>query len=141
MDAPQIEYTTTEDGVAIAYWSLGEGPALVHAQNFVLSHIELEWRCPELRAWYERLAQHYRVVRFCWRGTGLSGDAPISTLAEPVADLAAVIHAVGSESVTLLGIHGSGPAVIAFAAQQSEPLKRLVLFNAVTNFVESPSGG
>jgi hypothetical protein len=30
MDAPPIQYARTEDGVNIAYWTLGEEPFLVH---------------------------------------------------------------------------------------------------------------
>ena len=57
----------TEDGVNIAYWTLGDGPPLLHLINHVFSHVELEWQVPALRQWYERLAAHFQVVRFDFR--------------------------------------------------------------------------
>ncbi len=50
MDAPPIQYARTEDGVNIAYWTLGKGPVLVHGMMAAGSHLELEWRVPSLLA-------------------------------------------------------------------------------------------
>ena len=68
---PRIQYAQTADGVSIAFWTLGEGMALVH-MPFLFSHIQLEWQMPETRRWYERLSQNRKLVRYDGRGTGLS---------------------------------------------------------------------
>jgi hypothetical protein len=52
---PRIQYAKASDGVNIAYWALGEGPALVHLM-FFFSHVRLEWEEPQVRDWYERHA-------------------------------------------------------------------------------------
>jgi len=38
-----IRFTSTDDGVDIAFWEIGEGKPLLIIQNFGLSHAELEW--------------------------------------------------------------------------------------------------
>ncbi len=58
---PRIQYAKTEDGVSIAYWTIGEGTPLVHMPP-AFTHIQLEWQFPELRHWYER-----RAARFVFR--------------------------------------------------------------------------
>ena len=40
MDAPPIQYARTEDGVNIAYWTLGEGPPVLMFSLPTLSHLE-----------------------------------------------------------------------------------------------------
>lgn len=106
MDAPPIQYCRTDDGVSIAYWTLGEGPAVIPMDSIGMSHVALEWDVPAMRRFYERLAQSFRVVRCDPRGTGLSDDGEIS-LDAYAADLAAVIDAIGDGPVALLP---GGPA-------------------------------
>ncbi len=78
MDYPHrnILFTTTEDGVDIAFWEIGEGKPVVIIQNFGLSHAELEWTTPSLASFYTEMAERYRVIRFDPRGIGTSGDRP-----------------------------------------------------------------
>ena len=42
MDAPQIQYAKTKDGVDIAYYVVGEGPPFVSVSGIPFSHIQLE---------------------------------------------------------------------------------------------------
>ena len=46
MDAPPIQYCRTDDGVNIAFWTLGEGPPLVQIQNPFVSKLDQEWEVP-----------------------------------------------------------------------------------------------
>ena len=50
---PRIQYAKTSDGVSIAYWTLGEGHALVVTPDMHFRH--LQWRCrryaPGMSAW------------------------------------------------------------------------------------------
>jgi hypothetical protein len=39
MEAPRIQYAKTSDGVNIAFWTLGEGPAVVLAPLPLGSHV------------------------------------------------------------------------------------------------------
>ncbi len=48
---PRTAYTTTSDGLSIAYWSLGDGFPLVQMPAFPLCHVHLEWQIPQSRRW------------------------------------------------------------------------------------------
>jgi pimeloyl-ACP methyl ester carboxylesterase/DNA-binding CsgD family transcriptional regulator len=69
------------------------------------------------------------VLRYDERGCGLS-DRTVEdvSLEARVADLEAVIDAVGFERVALLGMSQGGPLAVAFAARYPERVSRLVLF-------------
>lgn len=126
---PQVRYARTADGVGIAYWTIGEGPPLVQMPLVPFSHIEMEWRMPEIRRWYERLARGATVVRYDGRGNGLSQrDVPDLSLEAHLRDLEAVIGALGPGPVTLLGIFHSGPAAIAYAARNPDRVSHLLLW-------------
>ena len=70
MTTPEIQFTSTADGVSIAYATTGEGNPLVMTPGWV-SHLELIWT-RKLGAFNERLAQSHRLIQFDGRGTGLS---------------------------------------------------------------------
>ena len=88
---PEIRYTTTADGVSVAYWALGEGEAFLLLPPIGYSHLQLEWRDIGLRSWYERLAATHQTVRFDPRGFGLSdretSDFSLDTLARDIEQL------------------------------------------------------
>ena len=67
----QLGFTTAPDGVSICYATVGDGPPLVKAPNW-LSHLEYDWRSPVWRHWWEELARDHRLIRFDQRGIGLS---------------------------------------------------------------------
>lgn len=67
---PEILYARARDGAGIAYWAIGDGPPFVEMPPIPYSHVEQEWRIPEIRAWYERLAQTVRLIRYDGRRTG-----------------------------------------------------------------------
>jgi class 3 adenylate cyclase len=126
---PQIQYAKTEDGVNIAYWTLGEGPPFVHMASFPLSHVRSEWQDPDRRRWYERLAERRMIVRFDHRGTGLSGgDASMFSLDALTVDLEAVVDDRGLERFALLGYMNSGPVAVRYAVHHSERLSHLLLW-------------
>ena len=106
MDAPLIQYCRTDDGVDIAYWSLGEGPAVILINPIVLSHIALEWEVPSMRQYYLHVAETFRVVRYGPRCGALSGEGDL-THDGNAADLVAVADAIGEDKVALLpATHG-----------------------------------
>ena len=69
---PRIRYTKTSDGVSIAFWTLGEGPALFVSSPFVFCHAGLEGRIPLLEALYRRFAANRMVIRWDVRNYGKS---------------------------------------------------------------------
>src|SRR3990172_1074799 len=126
---PRIQYVQTTDGVSIAYWVLGEGPPLVHL-TLVVGHIQMEWQLPECRRWYERLAESRKLIRFDFRGGGLSdrnvGDFSLEGL---LLDLEAVADRLGLETFALFGPAHFGPVAIAYAARHPERVSHLLLWS------------
>ncbi|NIP97661.1 MAG: transcriptional regulator, partial [Akkermansiaceae bacterium] len=62
---------TTPDGVRIAYATVGDGPPLVKAANW-LSHLEYDRRSPVWRHWLRELSRDHQLIRYDERGCGLS---------------------------------------------------------------------
>ena len=74
---PQIQYAKTDDGVSIAYWTLGSGGTpLLMTPPCNWSHISLELQIPELLDWYERLAARRMFVRL-YAGVSVPADRGI----------------------------------------------------------------
>jgi pimeloyl-ACP methyl ester carboxylesterase/DNA-binding CsgD family transcriptional regulator len=126
----QIGFCTTADGVRIAYASVGRGPVIVKAPNW-LTHLEFEWQSPVWRHWWQELARDYRVIRFDQRGSGLS-DRQVDDISFGawVSDLEAVVEAAGVDKFALLGISQGGPVAVEYAVRHPERLTRLVLYGA-----------
>jgi class 3 adenylate cyclase/pimeloyl-ACP methyl ester carboxylesterase len=128
---PRIQYATTSDGVSVAFWTLGEGKPQVHVQCPPFSHIQLEWQWPEVRRFYERLAQTGKLVRYDGRGSGLSDrDVSDFTLERQILDLEAVVDRLGLARFALLGFIDGGPVTIMYAARHPERVSHLLLWGA-----------
>jgi class 3 adenylate cyclase len=127
---PRIQYAQTADGVSIAFWTLGEGPAFVHMPA-PFTHVQMEWQFPEMRRWYERLAEKRKVVRYDTRGCGLSkrelSEAPPEFF---LLDLDAVVDRAGLEHFALWGYEHTGPVAIAYAARYPERVSHLLLWHS-----------
>src|SRR5581483_10384756 len=112
MPSPVTRYTGGEP--RIAYQLTGTGPALAVTPGWV-SHLDLDAGTPEVRAFYERLAQGRLLVRYDKRGAGLSDrvvGAEGFTLDCQVRDLERVLAAAGVRRTALLGWSQSGPIAI-----------------------------
>jgi serine/threonine protein kinase len=126
----EIHFCTAGDGVTIAYATVGEGPPLVKAGNW-LTHLEFDWHSPMWRHWWEDLAEHYSFVRYDQRGCGLSDwDVEDMSFEAWVSDLEAVVDAAGLDRFALLGISAGGPMAIAYAVRHPERVTHLVLHGA-----------
>ena len=125
MNAPPIQYCRTDDGVNIAYWTLGEGPTVVIVEDPGGSHVALEWDIPAYRRFYLRLAEQFRVVRYNPRCSGLSECVEDITLAAYVRDLAALAEALGPDPVGLLSVGFGSNFTNAFAAENPSSVSAL----------------
>ena len=90
-------------GLSIAYQVVGDGEDdLLYVPGWV-SNLVYGWQIPQFRAFYERLAESFRLILFDKRGTGLSdlgGQFP--ALETRMDDVRAVLDAVGSSRAVLL---------------------------------------
>lgn len=127
---PRIQYATADDGVRIAYWTLGEGGTpLLLLPPLAFSNISLEWDMPEWRGWYERLARRRMIVRFDWRNNGMSerGVQHIS-LDAFVSDIDAVVDALSVGRLNLMACFPPTALAISWAAAHLDSIGRLVLW-------------
>jgi class 3 adenylate cyclase len=124
--------------VSIAYQVVGAGDTdLVYVPDYV-SNLVYGWESPHWRAFYERLAQSFRLILFDKRGTGLSdlgGHFP--ALETRMDDVRAVLDAVGSSSTVLLGSHDGCSMAAMYAATYPERTRALVLFHPVAHDPEA----
>jgi pimeloyl-ACP methyl ester carboxylesterase/DNA-binding winged helix-turn-helix (wHTH) protein len=123
-----VQFCTAVDGVRIAYATVGTGPTLVRASNFV-NHLEYDWESPVWGPFLRAVAADHRLVRYDGRGCGLSDREPGSiSLDAFVDDLAAVIDAARIERCALLGQYSGCPTAIAYAARHPDRVSHLVLY-------------
>jgi len=102
-----VRFVRTSDGAHLAVASIGSGPPLVKAANW-LNHLEYDWRSPVWSPTLMRLATNYRLVRYDGRGLGLSDwDVADLSFEANVRDLETVVDAVGLERFPLLHLRRS----------------------------------
>nr|MDJ0957963.1 alpha/beta fold hydrolase [Arenicellales bacterium] len=128
LDEQQIQFCTSSDGVGIAYATVGEGPPLVKAANW-LNHLEFDWQSPIWQHMFLELSNGYQLVRYDERGNGLS-DWEVDDISFDafVRDLEAVVDAAELDRFALLGISQGCPVGIAYAVQHPERVSKLVLY-------------
>jgi serine/threonine protein kinase/pimeloyl-ACP methyl ester carboxylesterase len=122
-----IRFCTSSDGVRIAYATVGSGPPLVKAANW-LSHLEFDSKSPVWRHWIRELSRFHTLIRYDERGCGLSDWAAEEYSLEAwVRDLEAVVDSLELERFPLLGISQGGPIAIAYAIRHPERVSHLIL--------------
>ena len=128
MAAPEIQYARTQDGVSIPCWTLGNGPALMMLDVRNDGDIDWEWDTPEIRAWYERLAQERMLVGYsmrpCSSAEEVSAAYQFPTL---LSDLGAVADHLGLDRFALYAIWNSGPVAMRYAALHPHRVSHLIL--------------
>jgi class 3 adenylate cyclase/pimeloyl-ACP methyl ester carboxylesterase len=126
----EIRFCTTQDGVRLAYATLGEGPPLVKAPNW-LSHLEYDFRSPVWRHWLEELSRDHTFIRYDTRANGLSDwDVEDQSFEAWVRDLEAVVDAVGLDRFPLLGVSQGGPVAIEYSVRHPERVSQLILYGS-----------
>jgi pimeloyl-ACP methyl ester carboxylesterase len=136
MGQPETRYARAGE-VDIAYQVVGDGPVdLVWAYGLA-SNIEVFWEEPSLAAFLRRLSEFTRPILFDRRGCGLSdrhGTTATPTLEERMDDVLAVLDAVGSQQVSILGISEGGSLAALFAATHPERTARIILYGTLTHY-------
>jgi DNA-binding CsgD family transcriptional regulator/pimeloyl-ACP methyl ester carboxylesterase len=149
---PPIRYARTADGLRIAFYTVGQGPACVVLFAYHVSHLELNWQVTLHRRGIEFLAQHFTVVVLDLRGAGLS-ERRIDGLSLECfnRDIEAVLAALRLDRVAMVAMGPSAPIALKFAkaaadrvtsivfiqAGESEANKRLLSLRAVNPEVEA----
>lgn len=129
----KIKFCTTNDLVRLAYATVGEGPPLVKAANW-LSHLELDWDAPIWSPLFRELAQDHHFIRYDERGNGLSDwDVQDISFDAFVEDLEVIVDSLNLEKFPLLGISQGAAVSIEYAVRHPERVSHLILFGAYSH--------
>ncbi|MEX0801093.1 MAG: adenylate/guanylate cyclase domain-containing protein [Dehalococcoidia bacterium] len=126
---PEIRYTTTADGVSIAYYTMGEGHPLL-VTSAVWSHLRLQLAFREFHRSRsgEGLGRGLQVVRYDARGTGLSDrDTLDFSMVARLRDLEAVVERLDLRRFAIFGSTHGAPAAVAYAAGHPERVSHVIL--------------
>ena len=122
-----IGFCKASDGVSIAYATVGNGPPLVKAANW-LNHLDLDWDSPIWGDTFRRCASHHTFIRYDERGNGLS-DWDVEEISQRkfVEDLETVVDHLNIEKFPLLGISQGCAVSIEYAVRHPERVSALIL--------------
>ncbi len=124
----RIGFCQVPDGTRIAYATIGSGPPMLKAANW-LTHLEFDWHSPVWGKTFGYIARHRTFIRYDERGSGLS-DWSVNDLSLDafVEDLEAVADGLGLERFPLLGISQGCAVSIEYAVRHPERVSGLILF-------------
>lgn len=107
---------------------IGSGPPLVRVLGW-FTHLEMEWQWPEVRLFWESLAEHFTVIRYDGRGIGLS-ETWEGEFTEEVRllDLDAVMTAINVESASLLALSEGGWTAAMYANWKPASVGHLIFY-------------
>jgi DNA-binding CsgD family transcriptional regulator/pimeloyl-ACP methyl ester carboxylesterase len=133
---PALSYAQTADGVSIAYFTMGRGPAVVFASNVWGDANMYAAPHPHTRYMTDRLVDlGWQVVRYDLRGMGSSQRDVTDLSLEPrVLDIDAVARELGLTRFAVAGVDSAVPVALAYAAANPE---RVIGVAALNGF---PSG-
>jgi pimeloyl-ACP methyl ester carboxylesterase len=125
---PQVQYLTTDDGVNIAYASVGEGSPILSISTPNGSHVERSWAL--LPYFYNPLAEAFRVIRFDHRGTSLSDrDAIDFSMETMIRDIEAVVDRTKPGVFSVVAFLDAVPIAVTYAAAHPDQVTHLVLID------------
>jgi pimeloyl-ACP methyl ester carboxylesterase/DNA-binding CsgD family transcriptional regulator len=134
LSTQQIRFCTSRDGTRIAYATCGAGPPLIWVTHFI-HHLQFDWDSPIWRPWISLLAKRHTLIRFDFRGFGLSDRNNIVFKFEKlVEDFEAVVKSSGVERFALFAMSGGARVAMPFVVANPDRVNRLVLYGT------SPSG-
>jgi pimeloyl-ACP methyl ester carboxylesterase len=113
-----LQHVESADGTPIAYRASGTGEPIVFVHGACTSGADWVFLAPLLR-------ERFTVVTMDRRGRGGSSDGPDYAMEREAEDVLAVLDATGSD---LLVAHSYGALCSILAAQRTDRLRRLVLY-------------
>jgi DNA-binding winged helix-turn-helix (wHTH) protein/alpha-beta hydrolase superfamily lysophospholipase len=126
----KINYCRARDGARLAYATVGQGPRLLKAANY-LNHLEYDWESPVTRHFLHGLARAFTLVRYDARGNGLSDwDVTGVSFESWVSDLETAADAIGWQRFPLMGMSQGCAISIAYAARHPERVSHLILYGS-----------
>ncbi len=123
----EIRFCHSFDGTRIAFATVGEGPPIVKAANW-LTHLEYDWDSPVWRHMFAELSRDHLLVRYDDRGNGLSDwDVEEISFRAFLKDLEHVVDAAGLDRFALFGLSKGAATSAAYAATHPDRVSHLIL--------------
>jgi class 3 adenylate cyclase/pimeloyl-ACP methyl ester carboxylesterase len=128
---PHLHFLTGEDGERVTYGVLGTGPALVYVPPWGASNIDLDFKQPAGRAFFERLAERRTVVYVVRRSVGhADGEPPDVSLSVQVQDVCSVADRLDLDTCDVWAADDGCAIGVAFAAARAPMVRHIVLWSA-----------
>lgn len=136
-----VRYVQSTGGIKIAYSVRGSGLPLIYFSAYPRSNLELELKNPKRRQLFDRLARSHRLVRFDYRGMGMSDrNYGVLSLDAMVADVEAIAEQLGVSECVLLAVGSSASIASAVAASGKVDASQLILWDPIApDSVASPA--
>ena len=123
----QIHFCTTRDGARIAYATVGQGPPLVKAANW-LSHLEFDWQSP---IWRHLLREFDLAVAYLKKGMNREAVEALEKSANLSNRSSVSIGMLGS-AYAIAGSRGEGQAILKELERRFEEKQSPGIYVAVT---------
>jgi pimeloyl-ACP methyl ester carboxylesterase/DNA-binding CsgD family transcriptional regulator len=132
LPAQQIRFCRSRDGTRIAHATCGTGPPLVWIGHWV-RHLKFDCDSLVWRPWLSMLTRRHCVVRYDWRGCGLSDREGVEfSLEKHIEDLEAVVEAAGLSRFALFASGGGATMAMAYAVRHPQHVSHLALYGSQT---------
>ena len=136
---PHIQYANTSDGVSIAYYAIGQGPAVLFLA-MPTSHLEAEWQIDPIRMGFIAAAQQSTLVRMDPRGFGLSDRDPDDfALDSLVLDIEAVVDRLELDELRIYSYGMATVPALAYTARHPDKVTHLVQALPAASYVDMSS--
>ncbi len=123
----QIGFCIAPDGVQLAHATVGQGPAVFKAPNW-MNHLEYDWSSPIWGPMFQGITRHHRLVRFDQRGNGLSDwDAPEISEDAMQQDMDAVVAATGIKRFVIFAMSQGCSFAVRYAVRHPEQVSCMVM--------------
>lgn len=137
----EVNFARCPDGATLAYSIIGSGPPLVRLAHFPAGMRE-HWEEGFDKTTLSELSKHHSILRFDFRGSGLSENTLENASPEDFAeDLLTVVNAAGWDEFALMGMSGSALTAVAFASNYPDRVTRLILQAGFAEGREIRTGG
>ncbi|WP_419914447.1 alpha/beta fold hydrolase [Hoeflea sp.] len=125
----KIGFCEVPDGTKIAYATIGSGPPILKAANW-LTHLEFDWASPIWGQYFAEIAENRAFIRYDERGCGLSDwDVKNLSFEAFVEDLEAVADKLDIQRFPLLGISQGCAVSIEYAVRHPHRVSGLILIS------------
>ena len=127
-ETQRLRYARSEEGHSIAYATTGSGPAVLYCRLSGAANLEMEWKLPGGRSFFDSVAQRFSVLRFDPVGSGMSERQTIETdFSRMARDAIRVADAAGIDRFSIYSTSGGVLPAAHVAANFPDRVKKLAI--------------